>query len=382
MPGWHKITAPLEAEGKRKVLGIAQEQHGDRTRLFMQWKQMDWPVHVDAYNLYGVSGVPITLFVDEHGIIRKTNPKPEDLNAFLDAEFPPPDEDLENEILKFDVAGAVRAAVPRCVDVVAENWIKTKGGSNVELSAEDHFRFGVLRRMRHDSEYRRPHDFADAVHHWSMALAKNPNQYIWRRRIQQYGPRLDKPYPFYDWIPVAREEILARGETPVPLVAEPSGAEIAQPARNKSGKSTEKQDGTHPDPDGKLHRDTAGLVNAEAVVVSSTSGNKPGYRVHLTFTPDTKRAAHWNNESGEAAFWLEGTAGWNVSAPVATLPVPEDPDATSEEVRTVEFEVFPDGEKAATTPGRIRGTLLFYVCEGADGVCRYLAKDIEIAIHP
>ena len=46
----------------------------------------------------------------------------------------------------------------------------------------------------------------------------DPNQYIWRRRIQQYGPRLDKPYPFYDWgAASAREEIAARGETPVGL---------------------------------------------------------------------------------------------------------------------------------------------------------------------
>ena len=43
--------------------------------------------------------------------------------------------------------------------------------------------------------------------------------------MQQYGPRLDKPYPFYDWVETAREEIRARGETPSPLRVEPAGAE-------------------------------------------------------------------------------------------------------------------------------------------------------------
>jgi hypothetical protein len=37
-----------------------------------------------------------------------------------------------------------------------------------------------------------------AVQYWTMALDMDSNQYIWRRRIQQYGPRLEKPYSFYD----------------------------------------------------------------------------------------------------------------------------------------------------------------------------------------
>ncbi len=39
-------------------------------RLFMQWKQMDWPILADSLNLIEVTAVPITLAIDEHGIIR------------------------------------------------------------------------------------------------------------------------------------------------------------------------------------------------------------------------------------------------------------------------------------------------------------------------
>jgi hypothetical protein len=56
-------------------------------------------------------------------------------------------------------------------------------------------------RARYDSLLRQPGDFRKAVEHWERALALDSNQYTWRRRIQQYGPRLDKLHPYYDWIP-------------------------------------------------------------------------------------------------------------------------------------------------------------------------------------
>ena len=64
-----------------------------------------------------------------------------------------------------------------------------------------------------------------AVDFWSMALQEDPNQYIYRRRIQQYGARLGKPYPFYDWVESAQAEIRERGETPVDLTVPLTGAD-------------------------------------------------------------------------------------------------------------------------------------------------------------
>ena len=73
----------------------------------------------------------------------------------------------------------------------------------VQIEPEDgptHFHLGVTYRKRYDSDHRQLEDFRKAVEHWDQALDIDPNQYIWRRRIQQYGPRLDKPYSFYDWV--------------------------------------------------------------------------------------------------------------------------------------------------------------------------------------
>jgi hypothetical protein len=87
VPGWHKATEDLQKQGKVKMVGIVQEQHPDRAHLFMQWKQMDWPILVDALNLLDVSVVPITLLMDESGVIVKVNPHlskaSNEMDAFL-----------------------------------------------------------------------------------------------------------------------------------------------------------------------------------------------------------------------------------------------------------------------------------------------------------
>ena len=88
MPGWHKQTKELVAEGKLQVFGIAPEQYGDRMALFLQWKELDFPVLMDPLNVLNVTAVPITLLVDESGMIRYRNPKPKDLKAFLSSDYP------------------------------------------------------------------------------------------------------------------------------------------------------------------------------------------------------------------------------------------------------------------------------------------------------
>src|SRR5688572_10092918 len=73
------------------MVGIVEEQHPDRAWLFMQWKQMDWPVLVDPLNLLGVSVVPVTVAIDEHGIVRGVNPRKETIEEdFVAKTFEPP----------------------------------------------------------------------------------------------------------------------------------------------------------------------------------------------------------------------------------------------------------------------------------------------------
>src|SRR5215469_13537451 len=91
VPGWHDATKQLQAQGRVQMAGIIEEQHSDRAQLFMQWKQMGWPVMVDSLNLLNVPYVPITLEIDEGGVIRFVDPpfsKPSDIQEkFLSRAF-------------------------------------------------------------------------------------------------------------------------------------------------------------------------------------------------------------------------------------------------------------------------------------------------------
>ena len=151
------------------------------------------------------------------------------------------------------------------------------------------FRLGVCHRLRYDSAARSLGDFQLAVDHWGQALDLDPNQYIWRRRIQQYGPRLDQPYSFYDWVTEAEKAIVARGEKPVKLSVRPTGAEIAYPVKSFPAA---KGDSKPLDPDGRILRDTEGLVQAEVVMAPAP---RPGRQVrqgarHSSARPQEERS--------------------------------------------------------------------------------------------
>ena len=57
MPVWYRELDELRRSGDVKIVGLIQEQHADRCALFLQWKQMDFPVLVDSLNRTGVSAV-------------------------------------------------------------------------------------------------------------------------------------------------------------------------------------------------------------------------------------------------------------------------------------------------------------------------------------
>ncbi len=403
-----------------QMAGIIEEQHPDRARLFMQWKQMRWPVFVDSLNLLGTSAVPITLALDEYGVIRLVNPKRDEIEEkFLNRTFEKPAtlpavEDIAPNLdsLKQSTHQGTATAWESYANALVGWASPQRLGEAIEAyqhalrlepdSSPLHFRLGVAYRKRYDSDFRQPGDFERAVEQWSAALEIDPNQYIWRRRIQQYGPRLDKPYPFYDWVGTARKEIAARGETPVPLAVEPSGAEIAHPfdgvypeplrfAQGRSRRKGERAQGgpekafapaaiaREPDPQGRILRDDGQFIKVEAVIVPDTKAEDVSARVHVVFRPNPALKAHWNNEAGNMVFWVNLPSGWNADQRLITLPNP--PQPVSIETREVEFEVKGPKQNGAG-PVTLPAYALYYVCEDVDGVCMYRRQDVPITITP
>ncbi len=395
MPVWHEKAEAWRKQYDLVLLGVTQEQHPQRCRLFAQWKQIDWPILHDPINVIGCSAVPIVVAIDEHGIVRSVGPRPESFEQdFLKQTFPKVDSE-ETTPSKTDHPDLAVLRKKTETDRSADAW--RRFGDAVVLWAKPdrideaidayqqaiqldpgddatQFRLGVCFRMRYDSPRRRPGDFQAAVDHWSEARTIRPNWYIYRRRIEQYGPRLIKPYPFYDWVAAAQAEITARGDKPISLPVLLSGAEIAMPSRNFADTSDAVES---PDPQGRIHRDTQGLIATETTVVPPRIPPSGSARVHLTMRPSTGGKAHWNNESEPLRVWIDPPAGWQVEPRLLSAPQGDRPETT--EPRHLEFEL----RAPAGASGRIDipAYALYYVCEDAGGRCLFLRQDIAITVR-
>jgi tetratricopeptide (TPR) repeat protein len=380
-------------QGRLVLLGVTQEQHADRCRLFAQWKRFDWPILHDPINLLEAPAVPIVVAIDEHGIVRAVRPRPEKLAAeFLDKTFnddappgapqatgPPDSASLRQMAEANPDANAWRAVgdaltiweVPERLDQAIDAYSRALTLDPSDKNAR--FRLGVAHRMRYETTGRRPGDFQTAVDAWGRALELDPNQYIWRRRIEQYGPRLTKPYSFYDWVAQAKAEVSRRGEKSVPLAVEPYGSELADPAHDVVAEVAAP---VEPDSKGQIHRDEERLIEAEIAVVPARVRPGQAARVHVTFRPSAAHKARWNNESTPLRVWIAGAEGWTIAPRLLEAPQGDQPETV--EVRRLDFEVkAPPTAKGKT---RLAAYALYNTCEEAGGRCLFLRQDLTIEL--
>lgn len=363
MPGWHAKTKDLVAKGELQVYGIAPEQYGDRMALFLQWKELDFPVLMDPLNLLGVKSVPMTFLVDESGMIRFKNPKAKELKEFLGkaysstkkrtpAEFPQLTQAMTDALLKDSARG-----VEQCL-LLAERMKEESS-----LSTRQSFEAGVIARWLYDNKGE-PELFQKAVSYWAAALKEVPGQYIWRRRIQQYGPRLDKPYPFYNWVEEARKEVKKRGEDPVELQVEPSGSEVALPLRKNKAVETELE---FPDTKNQLPQ-AEGALEATTTLIPHTD-RKGQFRLHLRLSPEGQN--HWSSEAQELSLWLLSEDKEPVFLSSDASLIAENQEISSEP-RILEIDLSLKGKKKA------RLVLFYSLCESEEGVCRFLRSDWKV----
>ena len=269
MPGWHKATQELREKDELVVLGVVQEQHAERAQLYAQWRQFDWPILQDQMNSIGIAVVPVAVLIDEFGIVQKTRFRANKIKELVaenreapESPAPKITDEYSAASSENSVSGYIRSgdekmktrAFSAAITSYEQALSKSKSSDDKSIKRlipAINFRLGVAYRAQFDgTESNDPDDFATASKHWTAALNGNPNQYIWRRRIEQYGPRNIKPYPFYDWVEQAIAEIKARGEDPIELQVALSGAEIAQPSKQKLAKSDVKL--KNPDPDAAI----------------------------------------------------------------------------------------------------------------------------------
>jgi hypothetical protein len=402
VPVWDDRTKDAVADGKLAVLGVIQEQHAERCQLFAQWKGFQWPILQDAINSLGPRAVPIVVAIDERGIVRAVNPQPAEFDMFLvgdgrdDISASPisasPTRTVKRQQL-YERALQLADSLPTDAATLLNlgDALMLWGGVQdldaaveayqqaAKLQSDDgptHFRLGVALRRRYESDSRKPDDFQRAITHWNRALEIDPNQYIWRRRIQQYGPRMTKPYAFYDWITQATTDLESRGEKSLPLRVELTRAELAFPAKRADFAP---HSAPEPDPGNKIDQDQQPLVHIVTTVVPPTGQPGSTVRVFLELRPDRQRQVHWTNDAGPTTVWV----GRQTSASAARL-TPEQSlwrldnqeSIATEETRVVEFEVLLGDDPGR--PARLSGYALYYVCEGKFGTCVYRRQDFAI----
>ncbi len=401
MPGWHERTKALQDRGALQLVGLIQEQHPHRARLFMQWKQMGWPVMVDALNLLGVEVVPIALAIDEAGIIRHINPSPDELESFVAAPAPagisapasptPP----KLATLQARAESENTAAAWLALGDARFLWHDDDRGAiaaydkaiaNAPEDGRGHFRLGVALRRRYDRASAGSStpptgapsdDFTRAVETWQRSLDLEPNHYIRRRRLQQYGPRLDKPYPFYDWVGEARAAIAKRGEAPEALLVEPRGAELAAPQTSfESSDASSAAAPKEPDPRGKVRRD-ARYIRAEITTVPPVAAPGDAVRVHLVFQLRGPDVGHWNNEADDLLVWLDPPDTWQAQARLLRYPRPPQPESDEARQLEVELKIPKDAPQGSS---QIPAYAVYYVCNDGDGTCLYRRQDLAIPV--
>ena len=411
MPVWYERVRPLVEAGELRVVGIVQEQHADRALLYQQWQELDFPILWDPFGVCGVTAVPDLTGVDEHGVIRIDRPAPKQfkeqfVDGFVRQSFEAPAE-AAHDATAFRVNEVARlrgglAPAQRALRAVARLMLAGPGARTIDGevealtsaarsgTAQDRFRAGVGLRMRFDGPQARAADLQGSIDAWFSALLASPNQYIWRRRIQQWGPALDKPYAFYDWVEQALTEVSARGQEPVELRTSLSGAERVLGSRSipvpRRGPVVE------PDPGARVARDPGTLVRLEHAVALNTASAGPRIRIprgalrlHVVLRP--RPGSSWPTDAEPPRLWLEPQDGWIVSSPLVTFDAPGPGGEGRPLMADVELSTPlvipapPDPDAPPPSPtATLRGYVVYSVCE-PDGTCVFRRQELEAVVR-
>lgn len=401
VPGWHAVTKSLPAVDELRHIGIVEEQHGERAALFQQWQQLAWPVLVDALNLLDVRNVPSVVAIDEHGIVRLIDPTLDEVREnFLYVEYYNSGRDLSPRVPEMPpdlVALAARPAASASearalgdalmlwgeagqrVDAVdayrqalqlALSASTTQGvAAEPELGAT-YFRLGVALAARHDSAASVAGDFRSAMQMWTRAVELDPQNSIWRARLEQFGPRVNQPFPFYDWVPVATRAIRARHEEPLPLSASFTNAELAQPSLARAVVEAP----TEPDLHGRIVRDSHLVVEVDSAFAPARLERGGSVRLHLELRPSAQARVSWNDENCPVQVWLQPPAGCTLSAALLIAPV-------AGATRRVEADLtWPNDLLELPPADAITGYALYTVKRVDTDSSLYLRQDFTIAL--
>ena len=209
---WHEQTRQARQSGNLVLLGVIQEQHPDRCRLFAQWKGFDWPILHDPINLLAARAVPIFVAIDEAGVVIDSNLNTSELADFLarppnNTEQPAPSVRLatsfDSELVDSSDAGEWVEAGDHQLLWGSESQISTVINyyqKAIQLEPDNgaaQFRLGVALRKRYDTGLAQHEDFQSAVDAWGRARLPSGKPYNRRKAGQNLTGELRLRHPFF-----------------------------------------------------------------------------------------------------------------------------------------------------------------------------------------
>lgn len=353
----------------------------------MQWKKMHWPLFVDSFNLLEVKAVPITILVDASGSIFKTSPYRKDFQSMLNkaSQSTGPHGQLANKdywTTKLTKrTSAIYSHLGENPDYAAliQTFEKLRQSESQIRSEHLEFMTGVAFKLRSETSKRQLTDFSESIAHWETALRLDPNQYIWRRRIQQYGPLLEKPYPFYDWVDTAIQKINDRGENPINGNFVLTESEKARPSKDQKLIKSKAGNRAAPDPLNRLQKGNGRYASVKVATIPSHPSPGQSFRAFVHLELSQPNFVQWNNEGALSQLYVAPSI-LNEN-PIHQFWENAPDNEYSIEQRVFDFELkCPKDLSQLNDKNAPLGYIVVNVCDKFTGVC--FACRIDFSISP
>lgn len=379
---WQEATKKFVADGKLVLLPVSHDQYADRAQLFAQWKKVETPILFDPINSLGLETVPLVVAVDEFGIVRAVNPKPDTIGeVFVNKKFKgkppklaegvtePPDaritrrvagegRDVE-EICAHCVALLI-AGEPPLLEEAVNNYFEAL--KKKPRSAEASFGLGVACRKRLDCESRQPGDLTAAISAWTRATTLEPRNGLYRARLAEFLPLRSGQKGPYDWVATAEKGITAAGKTPILLSSQPVKWDLP------AAKSEEASDEAEVDNDK--------LVSIDCVLVPSRDKKNVNAGLHVALWPDTQRQVQWHNEAEKTSIHLLKSDLLKANQPALSIANPK--QHASNETRIISFPITFNSKEAAA--GTVKAVAYYTLTEPGSAGPKRLRQEFEIEI--
>ena len=236
---WDENCRDLIKKNKLVVLAVCHDASPAYAKLYFQWKQIDWPLAHDVVNHCGASKLPLSLYINEKGIIKQIEPEPgklakrlAKLKALKSREIAEEDREqlVEPKITRRAASegrsadalcihgdALIMAGQPPQIDEAIE--VYKKATEEAPKMAKAWFGLGVAHYLRAKLNQSADPSAADdgkaATAAWKKTRELASDNQVFKIEIEQFKAKPGNLEKMFDWVADAKKEISDRGDKPV-----------------------------------------------------------------------------------------------------------------------------------------------------------------------